>query len=195
MTIMAPSNEQELRDMLFTAVATLNGPVAVRYPRGSATGLDVRREFQSVPVGKAVLRNEGNDLAILAVGTMVEHALQAAALLREDDIGVAVYDMRFVKPMDEELVADIARRMPHIMTLEDNSVLGGFGSGVAEFLTTMQDVRVRLHIHGIPDHFIEQGSQSQLYADLEMDGPGLASHIRSILGAEPVSAASRAWGE
>ena len=196
MTIMAPSDGQELRDMLYTAVEVLDGPVAVRYPRGNATGSQLRKEFQAVPAGKALLRREGQDFAILGAGTMVGFALEAAEILEEEGISVAVYDIRFVKPMDETLIRDLASRVAHIMTLEDNSVLGGFGSGVAELLARTPGVSARLHIHGIPDSFIEQGSQEQLYADLEMDGAGIAGRVRSIVGAaESVSAETETWGD
>jgi len=181
MVIMAPADEQELRDMLYTAVEH-DGPVAFRYPRGNAIGLPLREEFQRLPIGKAEMRREGDDIAILAVGNMVQHAVKAAELLSHSDISAAVYNMRFIKPLDTELIDALAQRFKYILTVEDNSVVGGFGSAVAEHLTTIADAQCTLRIHGLPDDFIDHGKQEELYRSLNLDPLGLARMAGDMLG-------------
>jgi 1-deoxy-D-xylulose-5-phosphate synthase len=183
MVIMSPSDEQELRDMLYTAIDH-DGPVAFRYPRGNGLGIPIRKNFEKLPIGKGVMVRDGEELAILAVGNMVQYALKAAELLINSGLKVAVVNMRFVKPLDEELLTSIAGRFKHILTVEDNSVVGGFGSGVAEYYasTGVQDVALR--IHGIPDEFVEHGTQEELYRSLNMDPLGIARTAGEMLGIE-----------
>ena len=181
LVIMAPADEQELRDMLYTAIEH-DGPVAFRYPRGNAIGLPLREEFRKLPIGKAEMRMEGEDIAILAVGTMVQHALKAAELLSHSEVSAAVYNMRFIKPLDTDLIDALARRFKYILTVEDNSVVGGFGSGIAEHLTTVTDAQCTLRIHGIPDEFIEHGKQEELYRSLNLDPLGIARTAGEMLG-------------
>lgn len=186
MVIMAPADEQELRDMLYTAVEH-DGPVAFRYPRGNASGLPLREDFRKLPIGKAEMRKEGEDIAILAIGNMVQAAVKAAELLSHSDISAAVFNMRFIKPLDTELIDVLARRFKYILTVEDNSVVGGFGSGVAEHITTVTDTQCRLRIHGIPDDFIDHGKQEELHRSLNLDPLGIARTAGDMLGV-PLSA-------
>lgn len=181
MTIMAPADEQELRDMLYTAIEHVRGPVAVRYPRGNAIGLILRADFSPVPIGTGVLLREGNDAAILAVGSMVSPALHAAALLDDEGIHVAVVNMRFVKPLDTALIDRLALACPRFVTVEDNTIRGGFGSAVAEHLAA-SPYDTRLMIRGLPDDWVEQGTQEELFADLHLDPEGIARSVRHLIG-------------
>jgi 1-deoxy-D-xylulose-5-phosphate synthase len=181
MVIMAPADEQELRDMLFTAVEH-NGPVALRYPRGNGNGLPLRSAFETLPIGKGVLLRDGAEMAILAVGSMVPNALKAAELMQHSGINAAVVNMRFIKPLDTEMLDDVASRFHHVLTLEDNAVVGGFGSAVAEYFAVSNTQGVTLRIHGIPDDFVEQGTQEELYRSISLDPLGIARFAADMLG-------------
>ncbi|TYZ24741.1 1-deoxy-D-xylulose-5-phosphate synthase [Selenomonas ruminis] len=163
MTIFVPKDEAELRDMLATAVS-MDSPTAVRYPRGAGFGVPMREEFSEVPVGKAeILKASDEDtVAFLAVGPMVHRAEQAAAILTDEGISASVVNMRFVKPLDTGVIEQMASRCL-LVTVEENSLVGGFGSGVAEYLMDkgLSD-KVKLLRLGIPDKFIEQGTPNEL---------------------------------
>lgn len=182
MVLMAPKDESELRDMLYTAVLYDQGPIALRYPRGNGVGVALKETFEEVPIGRGEILRSGNHVALLAVGSMVQHALQAAALLGSDGITCEVANMRFIKPLDGALVEDIASRIKHIVTLEDNVITGGFGSAVAEHLAA-RDIRdVHLNVHGIPDRFIDHGTPAELHRDLRLDPEGIAGVVREYIG-------------
>ncbi len=181
MIVMSPKDENELRDMLYTAVTYNEGPVALRYPRGNGVGVPLKRGFDAIPIGKAETMRRGRDVAILAIGTMVHPALNAAELLKQEGIETEVANMRFVKPLDQQLLDDIAGRFSTVVTVEDNTVRGGFGSAVAEYYTSQKYKSPRLVLHGIPDRFIEQGTPAELYRDLKLDPEGIASIVRSSL--------------
>jgi len=168
MTVMAPSDEAELRRMLATAL-TLDGPAALRYPRGCGPGADWQAPLEPLPVGKAKVRREGNDIAVVAVGNCVSAALEAAEVLSTQGIDATVVDARFVKPLDEDLIISLAQRIGAIMTVEDNVRAGGFGSSVAELLTDCGRDDVRLVRLGIPDEFITFGDAERLRADVGID--------------------------
>ena len=171
LTIMAPADENECRQMLYTAV-TLPGPAAVRYPRGAGPGVAPEAEMRALPVGKAETRREGRSgLAILAFGTMV-HAVAPSA----ERLDATLVNMRFVKPLDEALVARIAARHEYLVTVEENVVAGGAGDAVLEVLTAQGYLRPLLQI-GIPDRFIEHGSRADNLATAGLDAAGLAAAI------------------
>lgn len=174
MVIMAPADEQELRDMLHTAVEYRKGPIALRYPRGNASGLPLREGFQALDIGKGVVLREGEEVAILAIGNMVQNAMKAAELLENSGVRAAVVNMRFVKPLDTVLLDDLFARYRNILTVEDNAILGGFGSAVAEYLAASRVQGVTLKVHGIPDEFIEHGTQEELHRSLNLDPLGIA---------------------
>ena len=161
LVIMAPKDENELQHMLQTAV-DYPGPVSLRYPRGEGWGVEMDRELRNLEIGKAELLRDGKDIAILAVGHLVLPALQAAADLAPLGIDAAVVNARFVKPLDEELLRALVKRIPNLITVEDHVVMGGFGSAVLEFLANegIGDVRVRRL--GVPDRFIPHGTQEEL---------------------------------
>ncbi|HEU0186981.1 MAG TPA: 1-deoxy-D-xylulose-5-phosphate synthase, partial [Gallionellaceae bacterium] len=174
MTVMTPSDEDECRQMLYTA-HLMQSPTAVRYPRGSGPGAQVNQEMQAMPVGKAEVRRSGRKVAILAFGSMLAPALEAG-----DKLDATVVNMRFVKPLDEELVARMARDHDLLVTAEENTVQGGAGSAVAECLSRL-GVAVPLLQLGLPDRFLEQGDPARLLAGCGLDAAGLAGSIQKIL--------------
>jgi 1-deoxy-D-xylulose-5-phosphate synthase len=175
MVIMAPKDEQELRDMLYTAVEYRGGPIALRYPRGNSTGMELRKEFSRIEIGKGEIVRTGSDVAILAIGTMVKQSVDAAELLAQQGIEAEVVNMRFAKPIDTAMIKDIAARFTVIVTVEENSVVGGFGSAVAEELLHLGITNKRLRVIGLPDGFVEQGSPAELYHLTHLDAAGIAA--------------------
>ncbi|MDO8310846.1 MAG: 1-deoxy-D-xylulose-5-phosphate synthase [Sideroxyarcus sp.] len=170
MTLMTPSDENECRQMLSTAYR-MNSPTAVRYPRGTGPGIAVQNDLQTLPIGKGELRRNGRQVAILAFGSMLAPALEAG-----NQLDATVANMRFVKPLDEELVLRLAREHTLLVTVEENAVQGGAGSAVAECLAQHGIVVPLLHL-GLPDHFIEQGEHRQLLADCGLDAQGMVQAI------------------
>jgi 1-deoxy-D-xylulose-5-phosphate synthase len=181
MVIMSPKDENELRDMLFTAVEYSEGPIALRYPRGNGLGVALKQDFDLLPIGKGEILREGNDVAILAIGEMVDPSLKAAALLEAEGIQATVVNMRFVKPLDGNLLRSVAARFSRVVTVEDNARIGGFGSAVAEFFAAERITGVRLLNHGVPDRFIDHGTPAELQSDLRFDPRGFAGLISEFL--------------
>jgi 1-deoxy-D-xylulose-5-phosphate synthase len=180
--IMAPSNEQELRDMLYTAMYQVQGPVAIRYPRGNGTGVLLRKEFTPLQTGKGTIVREGETLAMLGLGTMTNKAVEAVTLLAEKGLNPLVADMRFLKPLDTALLDDIASRCRHLVVLEENSVIGGFGSAVLEYLNRKGNGNRVLQL-GIPDAFITHGDMECLYHEIGLDTPSLADRVLEFYNA------------
>ena len=162
MVLMAPANEDELADMLCTALAH-NGPSAIRYPRGSGPGVAVKEAPVALPIGKAQVLRQGGEVVVLGLGAMLETATELANLLEEQDCAVTLINPRFVKPLDEELIAEAARNASVVITLEDHVLMGGFGSAVLECLQARQ-ITVPVVRIGWPDQFIEHGKVDQLRA-------------------------------
>ncbi len=173
MTIMAPSDENELRQMIRTAVDYTEGPVAIRYPRGAGRDVDTSGHPEPLPIGKSEVLREGSDVALLAVGSMVEYARHAAQELANEGISATVVNARFVKPLDEELILRLADETGAIVTIEENSATGGFGSGVLELLSEHGKL-VPTRVLGVPDRFFEQASQTRLR---EVAGLGVNSIV------------------
>ncbi|MDD5284806.1 MAG: 1-deoxy-D-xylulose-5-phosphate synthase [Desulfuromonadaceae bacterium] len=173
-TLMAPKDENELRHMLKTAVYS-GVPMALRYPRGAGYGVELDAGLKSLEIGKGELLSDGRDLTIIAIGATVYPALEAAETLKLNGIDAGVINARFVKPLDTDLILSAARKTGCIMTVEENALQGGFGSAVLELLydNGMQDIKVRRL--GIPDRYIEQGSQAQLRRDVGIDAAGITS--------------------
>jgi 1-deoxy-D-xylulose-5-phosphate synthase len=183
MVIMAPKDENELRNMLYTATQYKRGPIAIRYPRGNALGVKIG-EFEKMEIGKGEILKEGKDVAILAIGNMVHNSLNAAELLeKESGINAEVINARFVKPLDRELLYDVFSRFNKILTIEDNTIVGGFGSAVSEF-AAQHKFKNDLLIHGIPDRFIEQAKPEELHEELRLDAKGISHVIREFLAKE-----------
>jgi 1-deoxy-D-xylulose-5-phosphate synthase len=177
MTIMAPKDEAELRNMIFTAVEHCEGPVAVRYPRGSALGVPLKPGFEKLEIGRSETLIDGDDIALLAVGSMVDYSRKAAALLKDEGVNAEVINMRFIKPIDEKKLDEIASRFTKIVTLEENNLPGGFGSAVLEYLSDNDYKNDVLRI-GIPDKFVDHGTQAELHELLGIDPAGIKNKIK-----------------
>ena len=177
--VMAPSDENECRQMLYTAF-TLDAPAAVRYPRGTGPGVAVQAEMTALPVGKGEVRRatsrRTNRIAILAFGSMLQPALAAA-----DDLDATVANMRFVKPLDVDLVAKLAREHDALVTVEENVVAGGAGSAVAEALAAAGIVVFFLQL-GLPDAFVDHGDPAKLLAECGLDARGIAASVNARFG-------------
>lgn len=182
MVVMAPKDEAELRNMLYTATQYKKGPIAMRYPRGEAIGVNVG-DFEKIEIGKAETVKEGKDIAILAVGNMVIHSQKSAEILLEKGIDAEVVNMRFVKPLDRELLFDIFSRFKKIITVEDNTIIGGFGSAVSEF-AEQYNYKNDILIHGLPDKFIEHGKPNELHEMLKLDAQGIADVVEEFIKKE-----------
>lgn len=175
MTIMAPKDENELRHMLKTAL-DFNGPVSVRYPRGSGLGVDISGPMENLPIGKAEVLKEGFDVCFWAIGSMVKPALDAAELLAKEGISAGVVNMRFAKPLDTELLKAHAERYGKIVTLEEGVLAGGVGSAVLEYLNQEKLLdKCKVLTLGIPDEFILHGDKALLFKDIGLDTPTIAA--------------------
>ncbi|MDP0267984.1 1-deoxy-D-xylulose-5-phosphate synthase [Glaesserella parasuis] len=172
MTIMCPSDENEMRQMLYTAY-TMNSPVAVRYPRGNAQGVELQ-PMQALEIGKGKVLKKGGKVAILNFGALLNEAKQVA-----ETHNYTLVDMRFAKPLDEALIAELADRHELLVTLEENALQGGAGSAVNEYLQHIGKIKPLLML-GIPDFFIPQATQAESYADLGLDAKGIEQKILSM---------------
>ena len=173
MLIMVPSDEDECRQMLYTGYQ-YQGPAAVRYPRGSGTGIFANTEMQLLPLATAKVIRQGESMAILAFGPLLSACQQAA-----EQLNATLVDMRFVKPLDEALLKTLAQNHNLFVTVEDNAIMGGAGSAVNEFFAS-QALPVRCHNLGLPDHFIKHGSQQESYAELGLDSNGILASLQRL---------------
>ncbi|MDD2581950.1 MAG: 1-deoxy-D-xylulose-5-phosphate synthase [Desulfuromonadaceae bacterium] len=180
LTLMAPKDENELQHMLATAV-NLGTPVAVRYPRGNGYGVALDQVLETLPVGRAEVLREGGSAAVLALGTMVHPALEAAAGLDTEGIRLTVVNSRFVKPLDEALIMQLAEKCGVLITIEENALQGGFGSAILELFEQCGLKGVRVLRLGYPDAYIPQGDQRELRAMLGLDSAGITASIRTFL--------------
>ncbi|MCG3758891.1 1-deoxy-D-xylulose-5-phosphate synthase [Vibrio cincinnatiensis] len=174
MLIMAPADENECRQMLYTGHLH-QGPSAVRYPRGNGMGVAIDKTFSALEIGKGRIIRRGEKVAILNFGTLLPYALEAAEALN-----ATVADMRFVKPLDETLIKEFAHSYDILVTLEDNVLAGGAGAGVVEFLMRHKLLKPVLNL-GLPDQFIAQGTQEEMHTELGLDGPGIQRAIEAYL--------------
>ncbi|WP_165310548.1 1-deoxy-D-xylulose-5-phosphate synthase [Vibrio ziniensis] len=174
MTIMAPADENECRQMLYTGHKH-QGPSAVRYPRGNGMGVEIEQEFTALEIGKGRLMRQGEKVAILSFGSLLPYALEAA-----ETLNATVADMRFVKPLDEALIKELAASHDVIVTLEENVIAGGAGAGVIEFMMKEKIIKPVLNL-GIPDQFIAQGTQEEMHAELGLDGAGIQAAVEAYL--------------
>ena len=172
--IMTPSDEDECRQMLHTGYQ-YSGPAAVRYPRGSGAGVEVQQDFTELEIGKGIVRRQGEKVAILCFGTLMHNAIPAAKRLN-----ATVVDMRFAKPLDEALLADIAKSHDILVTIEDGAIMGGAGSGVNEYLMANKLMTPTLNL-GLPDQFVHQGTQDEIYAELGLDDMGIEASIKAFI--------------
>jgi 1-deoxy-D-xylulose-5-phosphate synthase len=173
MVIMTPSDENECRQMLYTGYLH-NGPVAVRYPRGEGTGAQLK-PLEVIPLGQSKLCREGKNIALLNFGTLLTEVLQAA-----EQIDATVIDMRFVKPLDEKVLLQISQTHNILVTIEENSIKGGAGSGVGEYLLSKKIKCDILNI-GLPDKFISQGSQNEVRQEIGLDPKHIIDKINNFM--------------
>ena len=180
MTIAAPRNEIELRNLMFTAQLEDRGPFVIRYPRGKGTIVDWRKPMQELEIGKGELLKDGNELAVLTIGTMATPAIKAIELIeKEQNITIAHYDLRFLKPLDQNMMHEIARKFNQIITIEDGVIQGGFGSAVLEFMSD-NNYNIQVKRLGISDNFVEHGTPEELYHMLGLDAEGIAASILDV---------------
>ncbi len=177
MVIMAPKDESELRDMIYTAVKYDGGPIALRYPRGNGFGVPLKQNFDLIEIGKSETLKEGKDAALLAIGSMVNYSIKAAKNLEEQGISCEVVNMRFAKPLDTNKLDDISKRFSKIITLEENALPGGFGSAIIEYLVSKNYKNDVLRI-GLPDSFVEHGTQQELHHILGIDPEGIVNQVK-----------------
>ena len=173
--LAAPADENELGHLLKTGLDS-GKPFILRYPRGAGFNVTIDEELKDLPIGKGVWLKEGKDLTIAAIGNMVHPALQAAELLAKQGIDTGVINMRFVKPLDTQILAEAVKRSPRIVTVEDNALCGGFGSAIAEYLTA-QDKPFQLLRLGLPDEFVEHGKVTLLQEQLNLTAQTMAKKI------------------
>ncbi|QDF96372.1 1-deoxy-D-xylulose-5-phosphate synthase [Azoarcus sp. DD4] len=173
LVVMAPADENECRQMLYTAVCH-DGPTAVRYPRGGGSGVAPAKQMTALPIGKGEIRRSGQRIALLAFGSMLGVALEAGEAL-----DATVANMRFVKPLDEALIAELAANHDLLVSVEENAVIGGAGAEVARFLDTLPK-RPRMLRLGLPDRFIDHGDQTQLLASVGLDKAGILAAIERV---------------
>jgi 1-deoxy-D-xylulose-5-phosphate synthase len=182
LTLAVPRDEALLQRIMVTA-ARADGPFAYRYPRGAGLGVELFAQPEPLPIGRGELLRSGPDGLIVAVGTMVDPAQRAAALLAVEGIGLSVIDAIFIKPLDQELLLKHAAEAPFIVTVEENALHGGFGSALLELLSDQGLVKPTLRL-GVPDHFVEQGTQQQLREELGLTAAGIADRVRQYLSSQ-----------
>ncbi len=180
LVVMAPKDAHELRCMLKTAI-NHDGATAIRYPRGSADDAQENEEVINLPIGRAEVLKEGSDVTIIAIGNMVTPSVEASEILSEKGIKATVVNARFIKPLDLELISELAKKTGRILTVEENMVAGGFGSSVLEELTQSGAEGFKFRMLGIPDRFIEQGPQALLRKQLGLDAEGIAKEVQALI--------------
>ncbi|MCK9498226.1 MAG: 1-deoxy-D-xylulose-5-phosphate synthase [Bacteroidales bacterium] len=180
LVIAAPRDEFQLRDLMFTfQLEKHNFPSVIRYPRGKSTNAKSEINFKEIEIGKGQKIIEGKDIAILSIGTTGNTAIKLAKDLETENINIGVYDMIFLKPLDNELLTEVFNKYKHIISIEDNSIIGGFGSAIFEFMID-NNFNSKIYRFGIPDRFISHGSQAQLIEECEFDYDNLKIFIKNL---------------
>jgi 1-deoxy-D-xylulose-5-phosphate synthase len=174
MIVMAPSDENECRQMLYTGFK-IDAPVAVRYPRGSGPGVAIEKGMHALPLGKGEIRRRGEKTAILSFGALLKPCLDAG-----EKLNATVANMRFVKPLDEDLIRELAQGHTHLVTVEENTVLGGAGSGVLEILEKLGVQKKVLQL-GLPDRFVDHGDPAKLLTECGLDAEGIRQSIAKFI--------------
>lgn len=180
MIVSAPMNESELRNLMYTAqLESTKNPFVIRYPRGEGVMPEWRTPFQEIKIGTGRKLKDGNEIAILTIGHPGNFAAAAIRELRGEGIDPAHYDMRFVKPLDQEMLHEVFSRYSKIITVEDGTVVGGFGSAVLEFMNA-HGYKADVKLLGIPDRIVEHGTPKQLYEEIGIDAHAIANSIREM---------------
>lgn len=180
MTVSAPMDQVELRNLMYTAQLPNMGPFSIRYPRGNGPIVDWKREFQEIPVGKGRKISDGNDLAVLSIGNTGNFVVEASTILNSEGITFSQYDMRFVVPLDQEILDEVATKFDTIVTVEDGVIDGGFGSAVTEYFAN-SDKKISIIRLGVPNRFVEQGTQDELYHECGFDVDGICRTVRELI--------------
>jgi len=179
MTVSAPMNEEELRNLMFTAQQENMGPFVIRYPRGNGVMVDWQRPMKAIPVGKGRRICDGEDVAVLSIGAIGNEVVKAFDVLNSEGYHPAHYDLRFVKPLDEALLHEVFTKFDKVITVEDGCLQGGAGSAVIEFMSD-HNYKAQVIRLGIPDEFIEHGEQPELWAECGYNAAGIAEQVRKI---------------
>jgi 1-deoxy-D-xylulose-5-phosphate synthase len=180
MTIMAPSDENELRDMV-TAAIDMPGPVAIRYPRGNALASELHSEVKTIPIGKPVVIESGSEILLLGAGFMLQELKKTVSILRTQGKNPTLVDARFIKPLDENAYEELLKTHSIVVTLEDNTLVGGYGSAIAELMSDKGYTSHKILRFGLPDDFVEHGDVNDLYKQLKIDGESVAQKLMEIL--------------
>jgi 1-deoxy-D-xylulose-5-phosphate synthase len=186
MIISAPMNEEELRNLMYTAQLKNHGPFAIRYPKGRGVMVDWKKPYTEIPVGKARTLREGADVAILSIGHIGNIVNEAILRLEAENWSVAHYDMRFAKPLDEECLHGVFQKYKNIVTVEDGTIVGGFGSGVIEFMCE-NSYNATIKRLGVPDRFIDHGTKKELYKECGFDADSIYLAVKAILKPQVLS--------
>jgi 1-deoxy-D-xylulose-5-phosphate synthase len=182
MIVSAPMDEIELRNLMYTAQLPGNKlPFSIRYPRGCGIKPNWRKPFEKIEIGKGRKLSDGNDLAILSIGKAGVFAKRAVKSLENRGVSAAHFDLRYVKPLDEDLLDEVFRKFKVVVTVEDGTAVGGFGSAVLEFMAAKK-YQATVKIIGIPDKFIEHGTPDELYRDCGIDTKGITRAVLELLG-------------
>ena len=177
-TVSAPMNEEELRNLMFTAQLKNKGPFSIRYPRGRGVMPEWKTPFKEIPIGKGRLIRKGSDIAILSIGHVGNFVIEASKELAKKRIDIAHYDMRFAKPLDEEILHEVGKKFKHIITIEDGTIVGGFGSSVLEFMND-NGYNPKIKRLGVPDQFIDHGTPQELHRECGFDVEGIIEAAKS----------------
>lgn len=180
MIVSAPMDESELRNLMYTAQLKEHGPFSIRYPRGRGVSSNWKKEFTEIEIGKGRVLKEGTDLAILTIGNTGLIAKEAIEKLEKENYSIAHYDLRFVKPIDEELLHTVFKKFKYVITIEDGVIKGGFGGAVIEFMCDNVYTSVVKRL-GVPDKFIEHGTQQELYKECGFDVDGIIKEVRGLV--------------
>lgn len=182
MVVSAPMDEEELRNLMFTATQ-FEGPFSIRYPRGQGVMPEWRTPMREIPIGQGRIVQEGEEVAILTIGHIGNYAVEACAMLAKEGLKPAHYDMRFVKPLDGELLQEVFGKFKKVLTVEDGCIMGGFGSAVIEWMTD-QGFAAKVRRLGIPDRIVEHGEQIELHRECGFDPEGIANAVREMVEVE-----------
>ncbi len=188
LVVMVPKDEEELRRMMWTALACKSGPVAIRYPRGHGLGVPLGQIRRALPIGVSEVLQEGEDIAIIGVGPLLYQAMEAARYF--DNVSVKIINARFVKPLDREMLTRIAARFPLVITVEEGTVMGGLGSAVAEFFAAHKAKNVELIRLGVPDHFVRHGDRKVLMREIGLDKEGMIKAIEESVSYQKMAKTS-----
>jgi 1-deoxy-D-xylulose-5-phosphate synthase len=184
--VASPKDENELQHLLNTAIKS-GKIMAVRYPRSTGLGVKMDTAFHDIPIGKGEILRQGNDVAILAIGSMVAPSMEAAEALAMQGIEATVVNARFVKPIDKELIIDLATRIKHIITVEENTISGGFGNYVNDAIRQADISDVIIRNVGVPDVFVEHGGQGFLRSKYGLDAKGIVNKVLEIIPADSIT--------